>query len=128
MNYYYGNNNSFMPNYYQQPQYPTINGKVVDSVDTCKIQEVPLGGYGVFPKADLSEVYIKSWGIDGLTQITTYERKTSDRIDKTPELSPISIDFSEVLEAISGLNKKIDGLTKQSPVSMKKTTGGAKDE
>jgi len=38
-----------------------LNGKLVDSEDMARVTEVPIGGYGIFPKADLSEVYIKSW-------------------------------------------------------------------
>lgn len=34
---------------------------MVDSLDVAKATEVPIGGYGIFPKADLSEIYIKSW-------------------------------------------------------------------
>lgn len=132
MNYYPTNfgTSQYMPNYFQQPQYSTINGKIVDSIETCRAQEVPLGGYGIFPKADLSEIYVKNWGIDGLTQIFTYERKlpenTERQIDEKETLVQ-NIDFSEVLDAISNLNKKIDLLSKQSPTSMKKT-GGSKNE
>ena len=66
MNYYpnnYYNNYSYANSY--QPQsnqitIPSLQGKVVDSIDMVKVNEVPFGGFGVFPKGDLSEVYIKS--------------------------------------------------------------------
>ena len=48
-----------------------LNGKIVDSVDVVKATEVPIGGYGVFPKADLSEVYIKSCNNNGTTSLIT---------------------------------------------------------
>ena len=53
---------------YQQPQmqqpmtsqqFPVL-GKIVDSLDVVKATEVPIGGYGIFPKADLSEIYVKT--------------------------------------------------------------------
>lgn len=60
-----------------QPQYSVqtvgLNGKIVDSADVVKATEVPIGGYGVFPRADLGEIYIKSWNTNGTTSITTYQ-------------------------------------------------------
>jgi hypothetical protein len=67
MNYY--PNNNYYPNYsygnvYQPQQVQqavaALQGKVVDSIEMVKVNEVPFGGFGVFPKGDLSEIYIKS--------------------------------------------------------------------
>lgn len=88
MNYY---SNGFYPNYqtsnpYQgnqfsmQPQMNNFNsnyqmsllGKIVDGEDVVKATEIPLGGFGVFPKADLNEIYIKTWNNDGTTQMIKY--------------------------------------------------------
>ena len=33
-----------------------------------KATDVPIGGYGVFPKGDFTEIYIKSWNQDGTRQ------------------------------------------------------------
>lgn len=55
----------------QQPQ--ALNGKIVDSADVVEATEVPIGGYGIFPKADLSEIYIKSWNNNGTTSIITFK-------------------------------------------------------
>jgi hypothetical protein len=38
-----------------------------------KVAEVPIGAYGVFPKADLSEIYIKTWNNNGTTSIVTFK-------------------------------------------------------
>lgn len=76
---------------YNQTQYPTpyqvqqsnqtnyINGKIVDVVDVAKAAEVPMGSYGVFPKADLSEVYIKAWNADGSTKLIIYKPVIPER-------------------------------------------------
>jgi len=64
---------------YQMQQQPTqqpssgLNCKIVDSLEVSKIQEVPFGSFGVFPKGDLSEVYIKSWNGDGTTKVIVYD-------------------------------------------------------
>ena len=48
-------------------------GKIVDGEEVVKATEVPFGGYGVFPKADLSEVYIKTWNNDGTARIMKFQ-------------------------------------------------------
>lgn len=67
------------PQYNQQqlpmPQMQTasgLNGRLVESIDVAKVAEVPLGGYGIFPKADLSEIYVKSWNSNGTTSIIPF--------------------------------------------------------
>lgn len=76
MNYYPQYGNQYFPNYYQQPQplqsQSMIYGKIVDGIETCKGSEVPIGSYGVYPKGDKSEIYLKSWNNDGTTNIITY--------------------------------------------------------
>jgi hypothetical protein len=60
MNYYQGYP---YPAYQQNPiptAAPSLQGKVVDSEEMVKASEVTFGGYGIFPKADLSAIYIKT--------------------------------------------------------------------
>ena len=116
MNYY---NQGFYPNYqyggnqYQaayQPQpslQPSLNGKMVDSLDIVKATEVPIGGYGVFPKADLSEIYIKTWYQNGTTSILTFK----PYIPPEPIVETTSQNKEEInaiLEKINNLENKID--------------------
>jgi hypothetical protein len=44
----------------------------VDSEEMVKATEVPIGSYGVFPKADLSEIYLKTWNNNGTTSIIKF--------------------------------------------------------
>ncbi len=74
-----------------------LNGKLVDGVEMVKSAEVPLGGYGVFPKADLSEVYVKTWSADGRTKIITYHAE---------EPEP-PVDLGKLEERISALEQKL---------------------
>ena len=112
MNYY---PNNFYQNYsygnmYQpqqaQPAVATLQGKVVDSVDMVRVNEVPFGGFGVFPKGDLSEIYVKSWNNNGTTQINTYKPIP---VEETKEAKEIS-SRDELLEKINALNEKLDVL------------------
>ena len=88
----------------QQPQnIQGLNGKMVDSVDMVRVTEVPIGGYGIFPKADLSEIYIKSWNPNGTTSISTFKPFITP-VEETPQ----AIEMNTVLERINSLEGKID--------------------
>ena len=122
MNYY---PNNFYQNYsygnmYQpqqaQPAVAALQGKVVDSVDMVRVNEVPFGGFGVFPKGDLSEIYVKSWNNNGTTQINTYKPIPVEETKEAKENSS----RDELLEKINALNEKLDVLmnsaAKQAPM------------
>ena len=106
-NYQYGQLNQMQP----QPAVPAsyLNGKIVDSVDVVKAMDVPIGGYGIYPKADLSEIYIKSWNSNRTTSIITFKTIA-------PEENPTSAtqqdnSMSNVLiQKITELENKIDML------------------
>ena len=111
-NYPYGNNsNQYMPQQAQsympinQAQ-PQLNGKVVDSIDVVRATEVPIGGYGIFPKADLSEVYIKSWNNNGTTSIITFNPVPQPEQSEAPQDNTIT----EILNKVNSLEVKIDNL------------------
>jgi len=109
MNYY---PNNFYQNYpynnnYQQPiqqnQIGILQGKVVDSIDMVKANEVPFGSFGIFPKGDLSEIYVKAWSNNGTTQINTYKAIPKEEIQENIQ------DKNDVLlEKITTLNEKLD--------------------
>ena len=111
-NYPYGNNsNQYMPQQTQsyiptnQAQ-PQLNGKVVDSIDVVRATEVPIGGYGIFPKADLSEVYIKSWNNNGTTSIITFSPAPQQEQPEAPQENTIT----QILDKVNSLETKIDNL------------------
>ena len=109
MNYY---PNNYYPNYSYQPQQqmqqitPALQGKVVDSVEMVRVNEVPFGGFGVFPKGDLSEIYVKSWNSNGTTQINTYRPIPIEETKESKENSS----RDELLAKITALNEKLDAL------------------
>lgn len=118
MNYYpnnYYQNYSYGNNMYQpqqsQPMIATLQGKVVDSVDMVRVNEVPFGGFGVFPKGDLSEIYVKSWNNNGTTQINTYRPIPMEDTREAKENSS----RDELLEKINALNEKLDALMNSAP-------------
>ena len=88
----------------QQPQ--SLNGKIVDSEDVVKATEVPIGGYGIFPKADLSEIYIKSWNNNGTTSIITFKPIIQEA--KEPQI--VEDNGLKIIERLNALDAKIDSL------------------
>lgn len=88
----------------QQP--PSLNGKIVDSEDVVKATEVPIGGYGIFPKADLSEIYIKSWNNNGTTSIITF-KPIIQEVKESPVVEDNSL---KIIERLNALDAKIDSL------------------
>lgn len=90
------------PQQFTQPQ--GLNGKIVDNKEVVTVTEVPMGGYGLFPKADLSEVYIKIWDKTGTsTNIITYK--------PVEEPVPTPIDTNQIiLEKIELLGNKLDSI------------------
>ena len=70
----YGYNQAQIPNYQTNQtqmsvQNNQIPGKIVDSQEVARVSDIPFGGYGVFPKADLSEVFVKVWNNNGTLKI-----------------------------------------------------------
>ena len=90
-----------------QTQHPqSLNGKIVDSEDVVKATEVPIGGYGIFPKADLSEIYIKSWNNNGTTSIITFK----PIIQEVKEPQTVEDNSLKIIERLNALDAKIDSL------------------
>lgn len=95
---------NFIP---QQPQQiPSLNGKIVESKEIVKVTEVPMGGYGIFPKADLTEIYVKTWD-SNTKQMNTLTYK----LDNDTEL-PLQIPDASVklLERFNELEQKFDNV------------------
>lgn len=88
-----------------------INGKIVDSEDVVKVTEVPIGGYGVFPRADLSEIYFKTWNNNGTTSVITYRPV----LQQQPAQSQEEI-INRILQKVESLENKINEISKLYPV------------
>ena len=120
-NFYSSYNYNIPQPQYQQSVYPQqmpqvqmgLQGKIVESEDIVKVTDIPIGGYGIFPKADLSEIYIKTWNGNGTTNIMTFQPVVKQEAVKEENNNNNN---NIVLEKIQCLEEKIDTLLK-SPVS-----------
>lgn len=92
----------------QQQQVSGLNGKIVDSADVVKATEVPMGGYGIFPKADLSEVYIKSWNNNGTTSIITFKPVA------VPSAQEPVVSSNDIINKLNELENKLDSIIDKS--------------
>ena len=125
MNYYPTNFYSNYPNNYgtynqqyqpqqQQQQMPIIqnnlNGRMVESLDVARVAEVPLGGYGIFPKADFSEIYVKSWNNNGTTSTVTFKPVVEAEVLKEDKSYYSNEQAEKILEKINLLEQKINQL------------------
>lgn len=95
---------------YQQAQ--SLSGKYVDSIDVVKATEVPIGGSGIFPKADMSEIYVKAWNADGTTKVMTFKPVTEPTaaISSANDNDAAAI-MQEVMNQLKTVSVKIDKLS-----------------
>ena len=103
---------------YQQQNnlYTGLQGKVVDSEDIVKVTDVPVGSYGVFPKADLSEVYIKTWNSNGTTSILTFKPVVNSKTPQEEEKTNNML-FSKIEELEAKINSFLEQKTTTSTSS-----------
>lgn len=65
------------------PSNPTIAGRVVSNDTEVMVNDVPMdGSIAVFPRSDLSEVYIKKWLPNGTISTSTYSRKEPLKVEE----------------------------------------------
>lgn len=106
MNYY---PNNFYGNYPYNQNFSSNNffGKIVDGEEIVKATDIPFGGYGIFPKADFSEIFIKTWNRDGTTRLISFkpiEPIQEDKIDTNSILLEKISNIEENLNKILSVN------------------------
>ena len=89
-----------------------MNGKIVDSEDVVKATEVPIGGYGIFPKADLSEIYVKTWNNNGTTSVITFQPIATPQKTETNNINNSFL--SQLFQKIEIVENKIDAVLSES--------------
>lgn len=120
-NYYQFQNN------YQQPM-ATIYGKVIQTVDQISPSEIPMdGNIAVFPKNDLSEIYVKRWMSNGSISTVRYVPNfdnglnaviPSPNVTEPPKTANI-VDADGIMARLDELNKKLDDVISTKSASAK---------
>lgn len=114
-NYPYGSYGQVQNTMMQQPPQQAsygLQGKVVDSGEIVKVTDVPFGTYGVFPKADMSEIYIKTWNNNGTTNIITYKPIATEDKAKIEE-DERQKHTQLILDRMNEIENKLDNLLQQ---------------
>lgn len=119
--------NQGLQNRAQQPIRPSyIPGKMINSLQDIVPQEVPMdGSAAVFPSSDLSCIYVKAWGSDGLIKTFKYIQDPVEQGQKSPEVQ-FQETILERLNNIEELVKKRPSYTK--PYYKKTNQNGSKKE
>ena len=120
----YGYNQAQIPNYQTNQtqmsvQNNQIPGKIVDSQEVARVSDIPFGGYGVFPKADLSEVFVKVWNNNGTTSLLCFKPivegnivQEQDKEERRYHEGSSQNNHDKMQEKIEMLERKIDELQK----------------
>ena len=94
----------------QMPMQNVLSGKVIDSIDTVRVTDIPMDGIPhYFPKADGSEIYVKKWLPNGSTEVATYARVVDAPVDQAEEpfdFNMLSDKLDAVLERLNKLGKE----------------------
>lgn len=99
--------------YYQQPvQQSQLFGRPVDRQESIQANDVPMNmPYALFPKTDLSEIYLKSWSPNGAIQTVVFKPE----IPKPMNLPGIDEKSKEnaYSEATEDIMRRLDELSAQ---------------
>lgn len=95
----------------QPQQFTGLNGRIVESAEGIVASDVPMDGtFAIFPKRDMSEVYIKYWTGEGKIATVLF-KPISDPHPNTCPPSDASFRFDELSTVLGGLYDKVDNLS-----------------
>lgn len=105
-----------------QPHISGLNGRVVEVAENILASDVPMdGSFAVFPKRDLSEVYVKYWTGEG--KIATINFKPiSEAPADISTTDTTSLRFDELSNVLGGLYDKVDKLSSRIDEVLKSKT------
>ncbi len=97
----------------QIPQYPNqqivqnpLNGRMVNAVEEITANDVPMNvPYSIFPKNDLSEIYIKSWNANGTIQTIAYKPIQQENAEQDTNIPQTN--FNALNEDVRALRQEI---------------------
>ena len=101
------------PSFTVQPQNGGLFGRTVNNINEVTANDVPMNApFAIFPKSDGSEIYIKSWGANGLIQTITYKPYTEPKEDTQQENTMETL-LEPIIERLDRIESKINQPPKQ---------------
>ena len=89
------------------PQQAGLCGRMVNSVEEVTANDVPMNApFAIFPKADGAEIYIKSWGANGLIQTVTYKPQLDGKQNELPKEDTETL-FAPIMDRLDQIEAKI---------------------
>lgn len=102
---------------FQSQQLPQLIGRPVNQVEEITANDVPMNApYALFPKSDLSEIYLKSWTANGTIQTIAFKPVQMNKADNSlRNQSELKIGLTEdvtqaLMSQFEELKSKIDRL------------------
>lgn len=102
---------------FQSQQLPQLIGRPVNQVEEITANDVPMNApYALFPKSDLSEIYLKSWTANGTIQTIAFKPVQMNQADNSlRNQSELKIGLTEdvtqaLMSQFEELKSKIDRL------------------
>lgn len=93
-------------------QQPSIIGKSVNDFTEITANDVPMDGrYAMFPKNDMSEIQIKTWGADGKIQTISYKPIVNENNAPTANNEAMQVNIPE--ELIGAIMARFDDISER---------------
>lgn len=109
--------NQFVQQPVQQNQTQGIVGKIVNDFSELTANDVPMNGSAAFfPKADGSELQVRSWTANGTIQTVVYRPVQSENSAEATNIS--QMDFDALNEDMRALREDIKGVREMIEKSM----------
>lgn len=129
--------NQYQPNTYQQQNYQpmyqqlqtpinNLSGKFVGKPEDITANDVPMNGsYAIFPKNDMSEIYVKSWNANGTINTSVYLPQKSVLNEQTsispyeaekPKIDALEAQYNGISEQLKRIEEMLQKPTKKREV------------
>lgn len=115
---------------YPSPQQPALlSGRVVDAAESIMANDVPMdGSFSIFPKRDMTEVYVKYWTGEGKIATLVF-RPVADTTPGDARPLTESPALEEFARTLNDIEVKVDSLTNRLEEALKsKSTARTKKE
>lgn len=87
---------------WNRPAFPTLPGKLINSLQDVKPNEIPFDGSpSIFPASDFSCIFVKAWGQDGNIQTVKYVPEQQQQ----PSQQQPSNEYASIIARIDGLEE-----------------------
>ena len=117
----YSQQNQFMQQTIQQNQPQGIVGKIVNDFSELTANDVPMNGSAAFfPKADGSELQVRSWTANGTIQTVVYKPVLDQNQAEGTNIP--QMDFNALNEDVRALREDIKGVREMIEKSMNSAT------